>query len=235
MKNLVVVMAHGNGIAAFRRHEGYWKKHHEKILVVCPENDPVESSYETVKVGEAMHNGRGSIERIKYLFSWLHDTDCWDKCIIYEYDSFCLDPIKWNERRFRGFYGNVKKNKESPRMMAPRYANPPWTFDGDSFRKMAQVMGNYPDLYEDGEADRYLSALAMLANVPIFDYSPKGFSRGTINTKKSDIEDMKTAIYCGATMIHGVKQEWVLRAAEQFYDENHLPHAKEIASRFKSY
>lgn len=228
-------MAHGNGIAAFRRHEKYWKGHLTDTLIVCPENDPVDVEGTVLKVGSAMHNGRGSIERIKAVFSHLYNGDHWDKCIIYEYDSFCLNAREWNVAKFKGFYGNVKKNKESPRMMAPRYANPPWTFDGDTFRKMAQVMGNYPDLYEDGEADRYLSALAMLANVPIFDYSPKGFSRGTINTKKSDIEDMKRAIYCGATMIHGVKQEWVLRAAEQFYDEKHLPHAKEIASRVKSY
>lgn len=235
MKNRVVVIAHGNGIAAFRRHENHWKKHQEKLLVVCPENDPVESEHETLKIGEAMHNGKGSIERIKKLFERLYEGDYWDKCVVYEYDSFCLDPITWNTGRFKGFYGNIKPNAECPRMMAPRYANPPWTFDGDSFRKMAKVMGDYPDLYEDGEADRYLSALAMLANVPIFDYSPVGFSRGTINEKKRDIREMQKAIYRGATMIHGVKQEWVLRAAEQFYDEKHLPHAKEIASRFKSY
>ena len=49
----VVVIAHGNGIAAFNRHEKFWEAHKAPILVVCPENDPVKCKHEVVKLYEA--------------------------------------------------------------------------------------------------------------------------------------------------------------------------------------
>jgi hypothetical protein len=223
----VVVIAHGNGIAAFKRHEKYWLAHRAPVLVLCPEDDPIDCQ-DCLAVGKATRAGMDSIYRLNALFRSL-DCRSWERCVIYEYDSFSLDG-KLPEGR--GFWGNIKPNMESPKMMAARYANPPWCFDRESFDAMNEVRKQF-DLYEEGEADRWLSAHAELAGIPILNYSPNGFSRGTISQQKKDINKLRVAIYQGATMIHGIKQEWVLRAAEQFYDERDLPGSKEIAAMGK--
>lgn len=86
---------------------------------------------------------------------------------------------------------------------------------------MNRVALTYPALHEDGLADRYLSALATLACVPILNHQPPGFSRGWITER--NIYALRKAIYKGSTLLHGIKQKWTLEAALQFYDERPKP------------
>jgi hypothetical protein len=212
----VVIIAHGNGIAAFRRHEKFWKALEAPILVVAPEDDPVETSHEKLTFGLAQRNGRDSIKRLHALFDWLSVRE-WERCVIYEYDSFSLLPTLPTGG---GLHGIVFHNNESPKFMSPRYVNPPWCFDRAAFYALHAKAKAYPTLYEQGEADRWISALAFLAGVPLFDYEPKGFSRGMITS--GDVGGLTHAIKeLHAIHFHGCKQEWVLRAIEQFYDESH--------------
>lgn len=221
MNTITVVSAHGQGMAAYQRHFQYWDADGtgNGLIVISPENDPVLCTQgyrcETVWHGKAEHNGRESWKRFQRIIESLKDRN-WDWCVMHEYDSFCLDP-KLPEHP--GFYGNLWENRESPKYMAPRYANPPWTFDHDSFDKMAAVAAKYPGIYENGEADRYWSALAFMANVPILPYDPPGFSRGLIDEKKKTIQALRKAIYAGAYAIHGVKSKWALAAVEEFWDQ----------------
>jgi len=214
MKILPVVIAHGNGIAAFRRHEKYWLMHKEELLVICPENDPLHSKHETIKMFKAEHSGKNAGSRLRALLTEISRRD-WDHCVIYEYDSFLIKP---ELAEGRGLNGILFSNSESPRFAAPIYANPPWHFDRWTFERMMEASDKLPRMTEGGVADRYFSALAYFSNVPLFDYEPNGFSRGTIGT--GDISAIRTAIYDGCYAVHGVKQEWVLKAIEQFYDES---------------
>lgn len=216
MTLLPVIMAHGNGIAAFRRHEKYWLAHKMPLLVCCPEDDPLKSGHETLHFKKASHAGKDAGERLKLLVEELARRT-WDQCVIYEYDSFMLEPTVPGSP---GIHGIVFRNDESPKFMAERYANPPWTVDRESFEAMRAVMLKYPRLHEHGYADRWLSALAMLAGVPLFDYEPAGFSRGTIQTSDIPLVNMRIK-HEGCFAFHGVKQEWVLKAIEQFWDEAH--------------
>lgn len=211
----IVVITHENGVAAFKRHEKFWKSFGAPILVVTHEGDCSKYEHETVRIGKAQRAGTNSIYRLNKLFSILSKRS-WNHCIIYEYDSFSLVPeIPGNP----GLYGIVFENKESPKFMSPRYANPPWCFDRNTFLRLHLKSQEYPNLFECGEADRWISALAFLAGVPVFDYSPCGFSRGTISS--ADIPDlMKSVKEQKAIHFHGIKQDWVLRAIEQFYDES---------------
>lgn len=211
----VVIIAHGNGIAAFSRHEKFWLAHKAPILVCCPEDDPIESGHETIRSGLAQHSGPDSISRLRFLFGVLAEKK-WDKCLIYEYDSFSLEPKIPDGN---GLFGNVFNNAEAPKFMAPRYVNPPWCVDRGSFNLMNSKAIDYPSIYEVGESDRWVSALAFLSGVPILDYDPPGFSSGTIESKH--FPNLEHAIKkLGAIHIHGVKQEWVLRAIQQFYQES---------------
>jgi hypothetical protein len=223
MSLLVVIIAHEHGIAAFRRHEKFWLAHKAPLLVVAPEGDDLKTRHEVLAVRGAQQHGTETVQRLHILFDSLAKRS-WSQCMIYEYDSFSLDGAL---PAGRGFYGVICRNDESPKFMAPRYANPPWCFDRMSFDEMNQKRLAFPALYEDGEGDRWLSALAFLANIPILHYNPSGFTRGTIQSQ--DLPEIEKAIYKGTRMIHGVKFEWLLGAIEQFYDQRHLLHAQEIA------
>lgn len=209
----VVVITHDDGIAAFQRHEKYWKAFDSPILVVTPKGSKGKYDHETLAIGKAGRACGDSIVRLQALFDNLSNRN-WDRCVIYEYDSF---SIKAELTSDPGLFGIVFRNDQSPQFMAPRYANPPWSFDRPSFDRMREKAASYR-FNEYGEADRWISALAFLAGVPILDYQPLGFSRNTISA--ADIPSLMDAIkQRGATQFHGVKQEWVLRAIEQFYDE----------------
>lgn len=221
----IVIIAHGNGQAAFDRHLGYWLKHMAEMLICSPEDDPVKTHLRVLPVAGAQHNGMQALVRLMALLHALESRD-WNICRIYEYDSFDLNPTIVEER---GFFGVPRANVESPKFTAPVYANPPWTFDRASFEEMLGKARAYPSLSEAGEADRWLSALAYLAGVPILPYDPPGFSQGTIGA--GDIENLRTAIYMGTTVLHGIKHAWTQRAAEQFYDERNLKAVRDLRTR----
>lgn len=210
----VVIIAHGNGIAAFKRHEKFWLMHDVPLLVCCPENDPVETTHEKLVIGKAEHGGAQAALRLQGLMVELNRRQ-WNRCIIYEYDSFLLAP---KLPQHRGFYGICFGNAESPKYSAPIYANPPWYFDRDSFEAMKAKSEAYPGFVEGGYADRYFSGLAYLAGVPVSDFEPPGYSRGLIQAEHlTEVENAIKQHHCYA--FHGIKQEWVLRAIEQFWDE----------------
>lgn len=212
----VTIIAHGNGLAAFRRHKPLWAAHDAATLVVVPEDDPIdqsESPWPVIHVAKAQHNGPESKIRLQWILEYLASLEL-PRYVIYEYDSFCLSPKIHLQR---GFAGNVKANKYPERFLAPRYANPPWVLDYGSLVAMLKASRRWPDLVEEGEADRYLSALAWLGNVPVLPHAPPGYSDGCIT--EYEITYLRKAIYGGSTMIHGIKQEWTWRAALQFYDE----------------
>jgi hypothetical protein len=117
----------------------------------------------------------------------------------------------------RGLFGNIVENVATGRFLAPRYANPPWLIDVRSLGVMAGTAKESPALYEEGEADRYLSALAQLAGVPILPFDPADYSQAHLEAKH--LHELRTVIHQGGTMVHGVKDGWMLAAARQFRDE----------------
>lgn len=216
------IIAHGNGIAAFRRHLPLWKDHHPDVgLVLCPTNDTIpqtESPWPVVTVELAAHHGPPALIRLRWLLEHLADQSSISHYIIHEYDSFCLYP---DFRYQSGLVGNLFRNRDPEDFIAPRYPNPPWTLDRRSLLLMLRASRKWPDVTEDGYADRYFAALAHLANVPILSHQPLGFARATIT--EDNISELRKAIYAGATMIHGIKQKWTLEAALQFFDERPRP------------
>lgn len=210
----VVVITHENGIAAFRRHEKFWKAFDAPILVLNPKDDRTKYTHEKLSIGSSQRNGHDSITRLQSLFDSLSKSN-WERCVIYEYDSFSLSCELPDGP---GLFGIVFKDSECPKFISHRYVNPPWCFDRPTFDRLLLKSKDFPNIYEDGEADRWISALAFLAGVPIFDYSPPGFSRGTICS--GDVSHLMHAVKEQRSIhFHGVKQDWVLRAIEQFYDE----------------
>jgi hypothetical protein len=206
----VVVIGHGKANETFKRHEKFWLRHNAPILVSCPSNDLVETNHEKLKSHPASHHGIDARDRLLCLMHNLKRRD-WDWCVLYEYDSIFIQP---DLPVHKGFYGVVFKDVNSPDFMARRYVNPPWCFDRDSFELMMAKADAYPGILEGGYADRYFSALADLAGVPIMSYDPPGFSRATITD--SDLPLLNCALNEGAMAIHGIKDESTLNLIEQF-------------------
>ncbi len=215
---LTVIIAHGNGRAAFNRHEKYWRILKSPMLVVSPVNDPLESDCENLFACEAEHSGSQASQRLIYLMKVLSDRN-WNRCILFEYDSFLIEP---RLPEGPGLHGVLFSNSEAPKFQAPVYANPPWYFDRWTFENMMATAERYPKLTEGGVADRYFSALCHFAGMPLFPFDPPGYSRGTICHE--DVTTLRQAIKQGAYAFHGIKSAWVLTAIEQFWDEEH-PHA----------
>jgi hypothetical protein len=86
-----------------------------------------------------------------------------------------------------------------------RYALAPWTLDASSARDMLRAAERFPDVTEEGEADRLMAAWAMLAGVPVLAHPEPGFALNTITP-----QDLPNAR--GAAWIHGVKHLAIFQA-----------------------
>lgn len=210
MKTQIVVSSYAGAAPVFDALKPYWLAHKSPILVGSPENDKHLTEFENVYLEASSHHGPSSTRRMRRLFKLLGERE-WDNCIIFEYDSFFLKPFT---QIHRGFHAILFENQESPKYMAPRYGLPPWSFDRLSFDKMLQVMNDFPSIYENGYDDRFICALAFLANIPVLSYDPPGYASDTL--KPHHLDDLKKHVQSGTTAIHGVKQEWMLRAIESF-------------------
>ena len=126
----------------------------------------------------------------------------YDYAAIFEYDALCL---KQKIDVSPGLHGIVQANSEPHIFYTPRYVNSPWIVDRESAMKMLVVAEKYPDLMEGGNDDRYLSALAWVAGVPVLGHHEPGLGRNTITI--SDWPLMEELIQKGAKWLHGVKTE----------------------------
>lgn len=215
----ISILAHGKASDVFRRHIPLWKAHNsDDILVFCPEDDRIEQSISPWPVssfGKSEHNGREQWKRLRF---WLQHLSLLDfsHFLIYEYDSFCLKSAAPSPSP-RGLIGNLALNLDPVRFISSRYALPPWLIDQASLRRMQEASDYWPDIFEEGEPDRYFSALADLAAVPILPHRPAGYAEGTI--KPEHFPALKQAIQAGATMIHGVKHHWSLATVQALYED----------------
>ena len=209
---LITIHAHRDGQAAFERNLAHWEMLGYDILILCPEDAPVETKHEVISCAKAEHHGWGSKERMVFWMEKVKRRN-YNHFLLAEYDCLFLGD-KLPEFG-RGFYGILFHNAESPKYMADRYANPPWIIDSTSLNAMHNKAWEFPAVWEMGHQDRYLSAIAQLAGIPILPYDPPGFSRGTVGTE--DLGQLCAAIICGTEMIHGIKDEFIYQKAVEFH------------------
>lgn len=205
MELTVAVIAHGKAQATFDRHLPLWEAHGAPVMVFCPNNDPIKTRHVRHSCGEAAHHGIEANRRLRYIIRTLAAVDS-EFFLIYEYDSFCLDPQPTLQK---GWSGVLAPTECLASWIAYRYSTPPWMVDKESLELMAEQAVRYPAIVEKGYADRWFAAMAQTMGVPILGYEPGGFSNDTI--LPSQIPDMEKFITAGTTMFHGVKEEWMLK------------------------
>lgn len=213
MNITLTIFAWGGGETAFQQHRKYWDAlEARRVKVISPINSPIkECPYDQKLLGNAEHAGRDSIKRIKSVLHELQYMDFATHHMICEQDSIPLNP---DFKLQSGLTGIIQENYEPARFISSRYVNQPQLIDHASLLKMLTVAEEYPAVWEEGFADRYVSALAFLAGVPILSWDPPGFSRNTILPLHH--HDMGKAIHNGTKMIHGIKDPETLAIAEKF-------------------
>lgn len=204
----VAIIAHGSAQQTFDRHLKYWEALDPRLSVYCPADDAVNTSHTRILSGNRGRATGDSIKRLRKILKDFLETE--EKfLVIFEYDSICLEP-EWLQVDEGILYGNAMMNLD-PRFIAPRYLNPPWMMSRDVAFALDSAADRYPSIFETGEVDRWISAMAHLAGVPMLDFSPRGFTRGTIGHEH--LPEMFAAIYDGASMIHGLKHGVLLDRA----------------------
>lgn len=214
MSPSVAIIAHGGAQETFDRHLKFWEAINPNPTVYCPYDAPIKTKNSTVEFGSKGRAISDSIIRLKLILEQFIQKPA-DYLLLFEYDSICFDhsPLPPDPG---AICGNPMPSLDA-RFLAPRYLNPPWRISVQAALAILQKAKEYPFLTEHGEADRWLSAMAHLAGVPMLPYEPRGYSRQTIGHEH--LSELRTAIYEGATMIHGIKYEVILNEAVKYHAE----------------
>lgn len=203
MNTEIIIHAHGGAQAIFDRHVPLWKRHALPIRVICPEDDIAHHGFPGFNYGLAGPIGVNAYKRWIYTLTYMASQRN-TRFILFEYDAFCLSA---QIPEGMGVKGVMHQNVEGARFIAHQYPGFPMSIDSKSAAKMLTVANEYWDMMEEGYIDRMYAALAMLAGVPVTQWTPRGICFNTIS--EADIPALKYAIGQGAVMIHGVKSEVV--------------------------
>jgi hypothetical protein len=213
----VTVMGHGAVQATFDRHVPLWRALNSQVnIVISPQNDALKTKAWPGVVpkclGQAQRHGPDSVTRFLWIFKTLARIPC-SHHLIFEYDSVSLSPVIPEQAGLSGILG---VNTEPWRYIAPRYPHPPWLIDHASLLDLQRVALRYPDVTEEGWADRFLAAWAHLAGVPILSYRPPGYSDDSMEvTDAMKMHNLEHTILRGGRMFHGFKDAEVLYAAQR--------------------
>ena len=218
----ITVLAHGAIQDTFDRHVPLWRGLNSGThvnIIISPEDDPIDT---TRTWRSARHQIMGKSQRFgprwAACFVWLfetlaHRTDC-SHHLIFEYDSVSLGPDVVEQA---GISGIPITNLDLSRYLAPRFCPPPWLIEHQAMLELLRVARKYPDITEEGWGDRLFGAWAYLACVPILAFQPPGFTEERIDPNNSNhMNNLERIIRGGGRMLHGVKDEAALLAAQRF-------------------
>jgi hypothetical protein len=205
---LLIIMAHKEGQATFDRHCVHWAYHRAEILVFCPRNSIVQTSWPVLAIGTASHHDAMANWRFRQLFEVLERT-IYDNFFLLEYDAICFHPEL--PLSYCGqINANLWQNTEPLRFKGSTYLHPPLAFSKDILKRINKAARTVPDSESEGFWDRQLGLWCDIAKVPPAGWNERGFSRNTI--QDSDIPSAVTARKAGAFLFHGIKTLNVLNA-----------------------
>lgn len=198
---LCIVLGFGKRQDVFDRHLPLWERHGFDMVIGCPSDDPLDArGHDRVFTGLSSYTGIEAVKRLRYVLSKYNNQWESNHLLIFEYDSICLLD---KPQMSAGFHGIFQANQDPWHFVTPCYLNCPWIIDSLSATKMSMTAEEYPDLTEQGQDDRYLSALAWFSGVPLIGHKEGGFARNTI--QPGDYLAMTEAIKGGVKWIHGIK------------------------------
>jgi hypothetical protein len=202
---LCIIEGHGKAQATFDRHLPLWLRHGFDMLIASPVNDPLKTDLPCLTPGRSSRNGPLAVERLRNILN--HVSTCgYRYAMLFEYDSLCLIDRPMYRTGFRGI---LQVNQDLAHFMTPRYVHSPWIFSAATAQSMLKIAYQYPDMTESGVDDRYLSALAMLANIPILGHPEGGLGRNDILPEDYALMD-DMILNHGVRWVHGIKSQEAL-------------------------
>src|SRR5208337_763231 len=144
---VAMVLAHGRAQDVFDRHLPLWKSHGVPVVVCTPEDEPIQTQEEKWVYGLQSHSGVHSRSRLIYFLSRFVNFTDHTHAVLFEYDSFCLQPdIRLHMGN--GVFGILSSSMEPQRFISLRYPLPPWTVDRESAKALLEVAQRYPIMEE---------------------------------------------------------------------------------------
>lgn len=207
MSAIIYYMVHGDRQSSADVLLPHWERFGIPIVIVTPEDSPIAPTKHThVGWGKKGSDGDAMYLRMIHILE-LFVKSPHSHALLVEFDCVCRLP----EITFRnGLHGipQVRPYDDVWKFMADRYVNPPYMIDGASAMKILAVAKEYPDVREGGYADRFLSALAMLAGVPVLQYPEGSWSKTDWNMERLEPgmkESLRTAAKNGCKWYHFIK------------------------------
>lgn len=227
---LITIFAHAGTEPIVRRHFPLWERHGCDLLILSPTDAPIRQEFRCARLsylnsGQSQYAGPVAIARFKTAFNWL-SVSSYDRFLVLEYDAFCLSPeipnVGCNDPLPRAaqasgsaFWGNRMATNNpwwSRAFKTPWLFYAPWLFSKTTLQRLCEAFEQMPNSIEGGCFDRYLDKALSIAGLTSADWDQRGFAMEKI-TEPAGCDAMTRAIKYGATMIHGVKTESVLKSA----------------------
>lgn len=209
MKDLIIVMTHGKAAQTTVRHEPYWKQLGH-LVYLTPENDPLPGRDAIgLHYGRSEHASSAVNRKVLRAFEFALDFGA-ERMAFFEYDAICLGKAL-PDMPDDAIGGNVFRDLRKDSGFAGTYfSHPPIVAKRKGLSALVDWMRKLTPEVEHGFWDRYVGYACERGRIPLHDFQKhnQGFGRNPID--QSNLAEAKAAVAAGATLIHGIKDQWIL-------------------------
>ena len=209
MKDLIIVMAHGKVAPLVAALECYWKPLGH-LVYLTPENDTLPGRDAIgLHYGPACHAGVVANRRVLLAFAFALDYGA-ERMGFFEYDAISLVPRlpDFPEERIGG--NAFRETRSDSGFAGTTFTHPPIIAHRAALAKLVDSMRRLGPDVEHGFWDRYVGYACERGGIPVHNFQDhnQGFGRNPID--RTNLADAKAAVARGATLIHGIKDQWTL-------------------------
>ena len=193
-----IVLAHGKAQNVFDAYVDNWRLYFEEIHVVCPEDDSIESSFKTHKVGYSQHHGFWTCERHRYSYEL---ASTFESACVFEYDTLFFAPPKNPQKGAVLGCGPMYDYNKS--FSSTWFMHSPWIMHKDDYAEACKFNADFKNTqYSDRWSSEVCDNLRVVP-MPIGNhYTP---SCGTICNNDEYVNALLKAKEKDLCVIHGIK------------------------------
>lgn len=209
MKDLIIVMAHGKVAPLVAVLEQYWKPLGHLVYLTpnndaLPGRDAIQWSY-----GRSEHASPAVNAKVLRAFEAALDYGA-ERMGFFEYDAISLLPTlpDFPEECIGG--NAFRETRSHSGFAGTTFTHPPIIARRTALAKLVDSMRKLGPDVEHGFWDRYVGYACEHAGIPVHNFQghDQGFGRNPID--RTNLADAKAAVARGATLIHGIKDQWTL-------------------------
>lgn len=212
METLVIILSHNESKSALVSNIHWWERFKCPIIVFCYTPCPIKHPQliwpESVYGG---YIGEHTYTRVKHVMQYLRDWTNYPQYILTEYDTICLASDFGNYAV--GFHGIIVCNHHPERFEGSEYAVIPYLMSRTVLCKLADAFDLFPEVFEEGMGDRFLTKLARKSGIDVLPHREPGFAVDTITPERFSWLS-EAVLSKNARWIHGIKSPEALMEVE---------------------